>query len=339
MKQSLTTRVLNALWYDRLSWAAPLLLPFSWLYRLALSLHRSGYRKGVFRVRELPVPVIVVGNLVAGGGGKTPLTLWLTQRLAAAGLRPGIASRGYGRRSRETLLAGADTTAEEVGDEPLLLAQRSRVPVAVAEKRADACALLCSDTDVNVIVCDDGLQHWALARDVEICVVSGSRGLGNGYLLPAGPLRELPSRLHTVDFVVIQGEGFEFPEAYRANRHLNSPMALGSAEKRPWPLWRGQSIAAVAGVADPGAFFGALEALGLKVDRYPLDDHAPIDESWLESLDKPVLLTEKDAARLRSDALDDVWVVPLEVELEHEAQFIQNLLKRVRNGGGMSCPC
>lgn len=330
MKQSLPTRVLHELWYGRLRGVAVALQPLAWIYRLALSLHKLAHRKGVRRVRKLPVPVIVIGNLVAGGGGKTPLTLWLARRLAAEGFRPGVVSRGYGRRDRKTRFATSHSTADEVGDEPLLLAQQSGVPVAVAAQRADAGELLIGEAEVDVILCDDGLQHWSLARDVEICVVSGSRGLGNGRLLPAGPLREPASRLEHFDFVVVQGDGFQLPGAYRATRRLNSPTALGSAEKRPWPLWRGQVVAAVAGIADPKGFFAGLEALGLKVEGYPLDDHGTIDEDWLAGLGKPVLLTEKDAARLRSDALEDVWVVPLELELEDEAQFIQNLVKRVR---------
>lgn len=293
-------------------------------------MHRAAYRKGLLKVRRAPVPVIVVGNLVAGGGGKTPFTIWLAQRLVASGLRPGIASRGYGRKGREAQLVTDDSLADDVGDEPLLLAKNSGLPVAVAARRADACELLCSEAAIDVVICDDGLQHWALARDVEICVVSGPRGFGNERLLPAGPLREPKDRLRDFDFVVVQGDGFESPGAYRARRRLNAPTALGSAEKRPWPLWKQRSVAAVAGIADPNAFFQGLKALGLNVTGYPLDDHAPIDENWLLNLGMPVLLTEKDAARLRSDVIEDIWVVPLEIELENGDTFIQDVLERVR---------
>ncbi len=197
-------RWLHRVWYDGAvtGW---LLLPVSGAYWLVTSLRRFLYRVGLFKVWRSPVPVIVVGNITAGGTGKTPTVIWLARELGARGFSPGIVSRGYGGSgANSTLRVDSDSRASEVGDEPVLLARRSLCPVAVDVNRVRAAEALAQD-GVDVIISDDGLQHYRLDRDYEICVIDGARGLGNRRLLPAGPLRESPARLNDVDRVLVNG--------------------------------------------------------------------------------------------------------------------------------------
>jgi len=195
---------LQRAWYER----APgyrLLIPLSLLYAAVISLRRTLYRLGILHSERLPVPVVVVGNIVAGGAGKTPVTLFLARALSAAGFHPGIVSRGYGREDDRRLVAVTATSrATDVGDEPLLLARRSGCPVVVGRDRVAAGRMLV-EHGVDVVIADDGLQHYRLERDAEVCVVDGSRLLGNGWLLPAGPLREPRGRLGSVDMVLLNG--------------------------------------------------------------------------------------------------------------------------------------
>ena len=217
--------------WTRVTALTVLLIPISWLYRIVAAARRALYTIGILRGIRLPVPVIIVGNISVGGTGKTPLVLWLVERLRAAGFMPGIVSRGYipsgamsGARagSREPRAVGVKDDAALCGDEPVLLARRSACPVWIgADRVAVARALLAAHPQCNVIVSDDGLQHYRLARDAEIAVVDGARGHGNGLLLPAGPLREPPSRLHGVDAVVIRGNGDDTPPDYA--RVLDAP--------------------------------------------------------------------------------------------------------------------
>ncbi|MEE4163274.1 MAG: tetraacyldisaccharide 4'-kinase, partial [Woeseiaceae bacterium] len=203
---------LQRAWYER----APgyrLLIPLSLVYAAVISLRRALYRLGIFGSERLPVPVVVVGNIVAGGAGKTPVTLFLAEALSAAGFRPGIVSRGYGRADDRRLVAVTATSrAADVGDEPLLLARRSGCPVVVGRDRVAAGRMLV-EQGVDVVIADDGLQHYRLERDAEICVVDGSRLLGNGWLLPAGPLREPRARLGRVDMILLNGGAANRPDA------------------------------------------------------------------------------------------------------------------------------
>ncbi|HNP65164.1 MAG TPA: tetraacyldisaccharide 4'-kinase, partial [Woeseiaceae bacterium] len=201
---SLSHQWIQKVWYEG-AWSGLVLLPLSWLYGLALLIRSALYRYGALRTFKAPAPVIVVGNITAGGTGKTPTVLWLVQELGARGFKPGIVSRGYGgSKSGTSMRVDADSDPAVVGDEPVLLARRAQCPVAVDADRVRAATMLVDD-GVNVIVADDGLQHRRLARDYEICVVDGSRGLGNRRLLPAGPLRESARRLDHVDRVLVNG--------------------------------------------------------------------------------------------------------------------------------------
>ena len=291
---------LRSAWRQR-GWLALALWPLSLPYRALVALRRTLYRWGVLRSERLPVPVIVVGNVIAGGAGKTPVTLALVRHLQATGWQPGVISRGYGRSSdgcREVLPA---STASEVGDEPLLIARAAGVPVFVARRRAQAGrALLAAHPATDVIVCDDGLQHLALARTVEICVFN-DEGVGNGFLLPAGPLREAWPR--TVDAVLHTAPqappGTRAP-AFRLTRQL-APYAI-DAQGRQMPLTslHGQALHAVAAIARPEEFFAMLHARGLTlVHCEALPDHYDFD-SWqhLPDKGKTLICTEKDAVKL-----------------------------------------
>ena len=284
------------------------------------STRRWLYRKGWLRSTRVPAPVIVVGNLTAGGSGKTPLVMALVELLRARGWRPGVISRGYGRGTKGLYVVDADSDAAEVGDEPLLIARQCGVPVAVAEWRADAAMALLSRRDCDVLIADDGLQHYGLVRDIEIAVIDGQRGFGNGCLLPAGPLREPVSRLERCHFVVVNGDsGLSLPSSVRtASMHmaLREPRALKDHVSRPWSAFTDRPVHALAGIGNPERFFTQLEAMGLTIHRHPMPDHHAIVAADLR-FDKPgaLLMTAKDAVKCAGIAPDDSWVVDAEAAL------------------------
>lgn len=315
---------LRRAWQRRgaLAWA---LAPLALVHGALGALRRGLYRTGQRRAARLPVPVIVVGNVVAGGAGKTPTTLALAAHLRARGWHPGIVSRGHGRSTRDVRAVEPDADAREVGDEPLLLRRRAGVPVFVGRRRAAAGrALLAAHPEVDVLLCDDGLQHLALARDIEICVFD-ARGIGNGWLLPAGPLREPWPRpadlvLWTEPPPAAQlartGAAPDDHRIFVAHRTL-ADHALGAAGERvPLAALRGEPVTALAAIARPESFFAMLRATGLELAHaVARRDHDPLDDAArLQALPRPLLCTEKDAAklwRLRPDAL----AVPLELAL------------------------
>jgi len=296
-----------------------LLLPLSWLFAALVSLRRWAYRRGLRRVARLPVPVVVVGNLTAGGAGKTPLTLRLVDWLRAAGYSPGILSRGYGGRARNPLSVEPESDAGLVGDEPVLLARRAACPVWVGRRRAEVGRmLLACHPEVDVLVADDGLQHYALARDLEIVVLDGARGFGNGRLLPAGPLREPESRLREVDAVVINGadevvaaRGDHFGMRLRAGAFVNlaCPTRLASAE-----LFKHGMVHAVAGIGHPERFFATLRGLGLSITPHAFADHHAFVAADLPA--GTVLMTEKDAVKCAAFARDDLWYLVVDAEVD-----------------------
>lgn len=286
------------------------------------------------------MPVVVVGNLVVGGAGKTPTVIALVQALRAAGHRPGVLSRGYGRQGKQILEVRADSHPGNVGDEPLLIHRRTGVPVWVgAERLAAARALCTAHPGVDVLVSDDGLQHHALARVAEL-VVFDDRGVGNGLVLPAGPLRQpVPARLRSGALVLYTGTRVStaLPGAV-ARRALGRawPLAAwwqGAAEKaRPLGTLRGSTVLAAAGLADPEKFFVMLEAAGLVLERLPLSDHANFDPlPWPDNLAQDVLVTEKDAVKLQPDrrGTERVWVVPLDFTLPEE--LVRTLTELLHN--------
>lgn len=294
-----------------------LLWPLSLLMGLAVALRRMLYQARVLRAQHPGVPVVVVGNVVAGGAGKTPVVMAVVRHLQAQGWHPGVVSRGYGRSTQDCRAVHADSPAHEVGDEPALIARHCAVPVAVAARRIDAAHLiLAQHPETDVIVCDDGLQHLALARDIEICIFN-DQGTGNGFLLPAGPLREPWPR--PVDLVVHAGRAVadSGAPAFALQRSL-ADFALGADGQRiPLADLHSQPLLAVAGIARPQDFFAMLQAEGLQLTQTQgLPDHSNFD-SWNRPTDKPYTLicTEKDAVKLwqyHPDAL----AVPLRAAID-----------------------
>lgn len=322
----------------RRGYLAWLLLPFSGLYYLLASLRSILFAQGILPSTRLPVPVIIVGNVFVGGTGKTPLTIWLVEALRAAGYSPAVISRGYGAENACPGLVVPDSAPGSVGDEPLLIAQRTGCPVMVGRNRAAAgLALLAQHPEIDVILSDDGLQHYALQRDLEI-VVSDERGNGNGWLLPAGPLREPASRRR--DFTVVNGvphAAFTMQGAGREGRRVFCMQLVGKtaerlADRSQWltlaemaataapsaenPVRRAVKIVAVAGIGNPARFFTLLRAAGLQFVALPLPDHYDFSGHFFTELDADIILmTEKDAVkcarieRLKNDPR--LWVVPV----------------------------
>lgn len=293
---------------------ARVLWPLSMMVRGLVAFRRLLYRMGVFATHRLPVPVVVVGNVVAGGAGKTPVTLALLEHLAARGLRAGVVSRGYGRSASGCAEVTMASSPGQAGDEPLLIARRARVPVFVGSDRAAAArALLDAHADVQVILSDDGLQHLALARDIEICVFD-QRGTGNGWLLPAGPLREPWPR--PVDLIVHSTSQPVFA-GWRARRTLARDAVRADGRTTALSALAGVPLTAVAGIAQPAAFFAMLREQGLLLDEeLALPDHADFSVTGPALRTAGTLVcTEKDAAKLWQHR-PDAWAVPLQVTLD-----------------------
>lgn len=310
---------LPRLWYRRgLAPALLPLLPLSWLFAVLSGFRRVAYGLGLKRSGRLPVPVIVVGNLIAGGAGKTPLTLCLVETLRTRGWQPGIVSRGYGAGVAVPRLVNAAGEAAQFGDEPLFLARRSGVPVAVGGDRVAAGeVLLAAHPECDVVIADDGLQHYRLARDVEIAVFD-ARGTGNGYLLPAGPLREPLSRLRDVDAVVLNGIDAlaELPTGLSVfSMRLAGARFVALDQSGRVCLaadLAGKVLHAYAGIGDPARFFSHLESLGLSFEAHAFPDHHRYSVAdFAPARGGVVLLTEKDAVKCAGLFEGEAWVLPV----------------------------
>ncbi|WP_116472802.1 tetraacyldisaccharide 4'-kinase [Zobellella maritima] len=312
-------------WYRTPTWLW-LLLPFSLLFGLIAGVRRRLFRWGLKPVYRAPVPVVIVGNLSVGGNGKTPLVIWLVEWLRKQGFRPGVISRGYGGKSETyPLRLTGDTGPEQAGDEPVLIHRRCGCPVVVAPDRAAAARQLVT-LGVDIIISDDGLQHYALARDIELVVVDGQRRFGNGYLLPMGPLREGLWRLGGVTAVVNNG-GPAAPGEYLMTLASGELNAVGEGEG-PCPSV-GSQVHAMAGIGNPGRFFTTLTEQGFVLDRrLALADHKGVTPAALaEVQSRPLLMTEKDAVKWRGGH-DDAWFLPVDAHLPGE--FEQLLLTRLK---------
>jgi tetraacyldisaccharide 4'-kinase len=327
---------LVARWYERAPvpvWLGALEV----LYKSALALRRRLYAWGFLRTRQVGVPVVIVGNLTVGGTGKTPLVAALAVALRERGWQPGILSRGYGAaRHSASLLPGA-AAPEEYGDEPVWLSRSSGVPVAIGRRRFEAAELL-SHSGCDVIISDDGLQHWALARDIEILVIDGLRRFGNGRLLPAGPLREPASRAGRVDLRVVNGGHAGAGEIAMTVRAARIVRVGDVAHALNLGDLRGQKVHAVAGIGNPERFFTMLEGSGLIVDRHAWPDHHRFTGEEVQFDDELlVLVTEKDAVKVARFAHDRLYAVPIDVQLPHGC--IDQLHARLCGlRSGQTCP-
>ena len=313
-------------WYGKGApplWARPL----EALYRHVVKRRAQGFRDDPSRVVRLPVPVVVVGNITLGGTGKTPLIVALAKAMAARGFTPGVVSRGYGGSERGPYLLGEDDPPAKVGDEPCLIRQNG-IPVAIGRERPEA-AMLLVEAGCDLVLADDGLQHHRLGRDVEICVLDGQRRLGNGHLLPAGPLREPADRLRTVDHVVVNGGE---PRDGEVAMTLEGGIAVNMDDPTlvaPLSDFAGRPAHAVAGIGNPSRFFASLAAQGIAVDGHPFADHHAFTRDDFTFADGcPVLMTDKDAVKCRPFARANWWRVPVRAVLPES--FYDGIAERVR---------
>ena len=298
-------------WYGGVA-PGPGLRLLAGFYGIVVSLRAALYRRGWRRVHRLPVPVIVIGNLVAGGSGKTPLTIALASGLAARGWRPGIVSRGYGRSSSGPVRVTAGMPAETCGDEPLLIARQTGLPVFVDADRVAAAHRLVAE-GCDLLIADDGLQHLRLGRDIEIEVLDGERRHGNGRLIPAGPLREPAGR--DVDHRVVNG-GQAAPGEWPMRLTLDAAQPIAGGPPRPLADFLGAPVHAVAGIGHPARFFEALRSEGLDPVGHPFPDHHAFTAAELAfAPPAPLLMTEKDAVKCASLDLADAYAVPARAEL------------------------
>ncbi|MGL5386893.1 MAG: tetraacyldisaccharide 4'-kinase [Serratia sp. (in: enterobacteria)] len=311
-----------------------LLLPLSWLYGLVSGLIRLSYRCGLRKSWRAPVPVVIVGNLTAGGNGKTPMVIWLVEQLQQRGYRVGVVSRGYGGKAAVyPLVLDAQTTTRQAGDEPVLIYQRTGAPVAISPKRAEAVQALLKQGELDVIITDDGLQHYALQRDFELVVIDGVRRFGNGWWLPAGPMRERVARLKTVDACVANG-GVAQPGEIAMKLRAQDAVNIASGERRP--AIELPHVVAMAGIGHPPRFFATLEKLGVEVDReVAFADHQEYNHGQLAALvsqGQTLLMTEKDAVKCRAFAQPEWWYLPVEAVLppEQAEQLLQDIQKLVK---------
>ncbi|WP_037036020.1 tetraacyldisaccharide 4'-kinase [Rahnella sp. WP5] len=306
-----------------------LLLPLSWLYGLVSTLIRYSYKTGLKKSWRASVPVVVVGNLTAGGNGKTPVVIWLVETLQQHGFRVGVVSRGYGGRAEHyPLLLTEATPTTQAGDEPVLIFQRTGAPVAVSPVRSDAVKALLGANELDVIITDDGLQHYALQRDIEIVVIDGVRRFGNGHWLPAGPVRERESRLRSVDAVITNGgtarpgELAMFLQPGKAINLVTGEQCDASALK---------NVVAIAGIGHPPRFFSTLKQLGINVQKeVAFSDHQAYTSGQLSAVKAPgqvLLMTEKDAVKCRSFAQPDWWYLPVDAKIEGDQA--EKLLQKI----------
>ncbi len=339
----MTEQGINKLWYQpRWAWAAWLLAPLALLFAIVSGLRRGAYRVGLLRSLDPGAPVIVVGNLTVGGSGKTPLIIWLARELQRRGHRVGVVSRGYGGRERGPALLPAHPDPDVFGDEPTLIAAATGVPVAIGAARAQAAELLVRSTGVGLLLSDDGLQHYALRRQCELVVVDAQRGFGNGWLLPAGPLRELPGRLRQASAVIRRNaDGYAFlgriPDTLpcfdmQTNPAGVRPLAEPAGKLTELSAWRGRRVHALAGIGVPERFFAALRDNGLDVIEHAAQDHHRWTAQELDfGDDLPVLMTGKDAVKCQRFARANWYWLDIEVNfsVEQTEQLLALLLAKI----------
>ena len=315
---------LNGIWQQR-GLLAYLLWPVSILYRTAMGLRRLAYETGLMTIQQFDVPIVIVGNITVGGTGKTPIVAAIARYLNDRGWKPGIVSRGYGGHSEQWPQEVQVTSSPDtVGDEAVLLARQTGCPVVVGPDRPAAVTRILDNHGCDVVLADDGLQHLALDRDIEIAVVDEDRKFGNGFCLPAGPLREPKSRLRSVDFVIHNNsvEG-------NMRCELQGEMAVNlidSQNKKPLNEFRGLHVHAVAGIGNPKRFFSHLRKFDLNITEHAFPDHHPYTQPDLAfECDDVVLMTEKDGVKCTQFAHHNMWYVPVEAKLDES--FYNQLVK------------
>tara|TARA_R110002072_G_scaffold155883_3_gene306313 strand:- start:4425 stop:5429 length:1005 start_codon:yes stop_codon:yes gene_type:complete len=310
------------------------LLPISWIYSLIIMLRRLCYQSGLIAVNQIDVPVIIVGNISVGGTGKTPLVIWLADYFKKKGFNPGIISRGYGGKlSGKSQQVRADSNPELVGDEPVLIAKRTNCPVAIAVQRRRAAEELIEYCDCDLILCDDGMQHYSLGRDIEIAVIDGQRRFGNGHCLPAGPLREPINRLSSVDLVVskyIAGR-----HEYKMEYSYGDLVSLIEPEQTiPISSLSGQSVHAISGIGNPDRYYSYLRNNKLHIINHEFPDHYPFTKNDVNFDDGlPVVMTEKDAVKCEAFATKNHWYLPISATLPDSFTYrLEALMKDIIDG-------
>ena len=309
-------KLFNRIWYENHP-ASYFLLPASWLYSLVVKLRNILYASGFFETHYVSVPVIIVGNITAGGSGKTPFVIWLSKYLSENGYTPGVISRGYGRKSNlKVQQIRHDSDPEFVGDEPILIARRTGMPVAVASDKYEAANQLVNIANCDVLICDDGLQHLAIGRNLEIAIIDGDREFGNNHLLPAGPLREPVSRLTTVDMLISKSKKYQNSHLmnyeYGGLVQLTNPGNNISIEK-----FKNQEIHLVSGIANPDRFHAFFKDHHINVTKHIFPDHYNyrVEDINFDD-DKPIVMTEKDAIKCAKFARDNMWYLPVKVRFD-----------------------
>ncbi len=324
---------LNKIWYEDV-YIATWFTAVNMLFVDAVRFRKFLYRLGIFQQTKLPVPVIIIGNLTVGGTGKTPVVLSIAQYLQQQGYNIGIISRGYGGNSnKEARLVTANSSTQQVGDEAIMLYKNLKCPIAVSSQRVQAAELILNTHACEILLSDDGLQHYALQRDIEILVIDGERRFGNGYCLPFGPLREPAERTQTVDFILLNGGTIEDQEI-PLTTHINTAVNLKTAATKPLTELTAQPYHALAGIGNPNKFFQALAAYAPAYKNHIFPDHHKFTNTDINFNDlKPILMTEKDAVKCSAFATEQHWFVPLKTELpEHFFQQLLTLLKSKTHG-------
>lgn len=337
---TLTQEVIHRAWRRKNALFYLVLVPLSWFFALVTLLRRWAYRFGLLKSYAFPVPVIIVGNIHLGGSGKTPVVIWLVEHLRALGYQPGVISRGYGGVAKQPIAVNADSDPKLVGDEPVLIANRSHCPIWVGADRVHVgVELLKAHPDCNVIISDDGLQHYRLRRDIEIAVIDAESYLQHANLLPAGSLRESMRRLQTVDAVIKNGQedAQHHHQPYVKNAY---PMQLKGVEfynladpsiKATAADFKRKAIKAVAGIGNPARFFEHLRLLGLNFSASSFDDHHAFTAHDLAKMDcDALLMTEKDAVKCKPFARAHYWVLPISAQIEGDliASLTQKLQQK-----------
>lgn len=321
-------------WYQihPLRW---LLSPISTLFRIAITLRQLCYKSKIFGRHSLPVPVIIIGNINIGGAGKTPLVIWLAQKLQKYGFKPGIISRGYGGISkRYPLLVSKDSDPKDVGDEPVIIARYIDCPIAVSPKRIEASTAVIKHFNCNIIISDDGLQNYSFNRNIEIVVVDAERTFGNKYCLPSGPLREPTSRLRYIDFLVCNGESnnYLFNITISANKAIN---ITDTSIQKSMIEFSGQDAHGIAGIGHPKRFFNLLTKFGINIMPHEFNDHYYFQSHDINFNDnRMILMTEKDAVKCQYFASDNMWYIPIKASVNGKLNqlIIKKLADNNTNG-------